>query len=101
MLQVAGLEHVARVRCTKGVHPLLLLPVSRQLGTRHWTPAWLQLGPAYQPRPVRVFLLVSHLEIRVAWPWELRGAAAAAGNETAKAGQARARASLAGLTLST
>ena len=46
VLQVAGLEHAVRVLCTKNVHPLLLLPVSRQLGTRHRTPAWLWLGPA-------------------------------------------------------
>ena len=36
----------ARVRCTKGVHSPLLVPVSRQLGTRHRTPAWLRLGPS-------------------------------------------------------
>ena len=56
VIQVAGLEHAASIRCTKGIHPLLLLPVSRQLGTR----------PAELPGS----LLVSLLEIRVAWTGE-------------------------------
>ena len=59
VLQVAGLAHAARTHRPKGVHHLLVLPVSRQLGTRHWTLARLRLGPA---QPVSQF----QLDIRVA-----------------------------------
>ena len=83
VLQVAGLAHAARRRRPKGIHPLLLLPVSRQLGTRHWTPARLRLGPA---QPVSL----SQLDIRVTGPGVLPGAAAA-GNETPGTSQAPAR----------
>ena len=89
MLQVAGVAHAARSRRSKGVLPLLLLPVSRQLGTSHWTPARLRLGPA---QPVSQ----SQPDIRVAGPGVWPGGAAAAGNETPDAGQAPARASSAG-----
>ena len=59
VLQVSGLAHAARTHRPKGVHHLLVLPVSRQLGTRHWTLARLRLGPA---QPVSQF----QLDIRVA-----------------------------------
>ena len=95
ILQIKGLKHAARTRRLRGVYPPLLLPVSLQLGSRHRTPAaGSGSGQLSRSPSLKLDLRVARLGVRPG--------GAADGNETpdSDAGQAPARASVAGLPIS-